>query len=533
MHKDIVKLLDCLPQGKKHSYFDRTYITGLTNFFDAHDEVNDINLDYILAYSFKELLDKEVFLNDIKLFYNQHILNIMNCDENEILKLSSEQIQERIKSAFNIIEPHDQEAETKLSKNINTSTNCEYKLHPFQERMRKRVVNLIFNNQKRFLIHMPTGSGKTRTATEIILDFIRLSAAKALLNENYKILWIAQSNELCEQAYETFKYIYDKKGTEDIQIQHFYGNNNLTDDIDDHPAIIFCGIQKLLKNYSKNSVWQRIRNNNYLVIVDEAHRSVASQWKKALDFFVDNSSTYLLGLTATPGSGSIDDQTSGYTLANYFDNNKLTITDEFYKDIEKPIHYLISQGFLAKIKRKEIESEYINSNLSIKSVSQGSFDFSKETLKELSINPRRNKFILDIITDNLKKDKKNKILVFSCGIEHNKILHSLLSFYGIKSDYIDATTKNRDLIINEFKHGDLNVLLNFGVLTTGFDAPKTNICIIARPISSIVMYSQMVGRILRGPKNGGNTENILYTIKDNFNHGDYDAMFNSFNDFYN
>jgi superfamily II DNA or RNA helicase len=70
------------------------------------------------------------------------------------------------------------------------------------------------------------------------------------------------------------------------------------------------------------------------------------------------------------------------------------------------------------------------------------------------------------------------------------------------------------------------------VLTTGFDAPKTNVCIIARPVGSIVLYSQMVGRILRGPKNNGNKNNKLYTIKDNLDHGDYDNLFNSFNEFY-
>ena len=46
------------------------------------------------------------------------------------------------------------------------------------------------------------------------------------------------------------------------------------------------------------------------------------------------------------------------------------------------------------------------------------------------------------------------------------------------------------------------------------------------------MYSQMVGRILRGPRNQGNDCNTLYTIKDNLGHGDYDDLFNYFNDFY-
>jgi superfamily II DNA or RNA helicase len=52
-------------------------------------------------------------------------------------------------------------------------------------------------------------------------------------------------------------------------------------------------------------------------------------------------------------------------------------------------------------------------------------------------------------------------------------------------------------------------------LTTGFDAPKTNVAIIARPTKSLVLYSQMVGRAMRGKKNGGNKECNIYTVIDN------------------
>jgi superfamily II DNA or RNA helicase len=158
------------------------------------------------------------------------------------------------------------------------------------------------------------------------------------------------------------------------------------------------------------------------------------------------------------------------------------------------------------------------------------FNFKSRTLDDLTANASRNLSIINIIKENY--DLGKKILVFTCGLVHNKILKSILLDYQIESGCIDANSKNRRFLIDRFKNGDLNILLNFGVLTTGFDAPKTDVCIIARPISSIVMYSQMVGRILRGPLNKGNKNNVLYTIKDNLGHGDYDNLFNSFNDFY-
>jgi superfamily II DNA or RNA helicase len=58
------------------------------------------------------------------------------------------------------------------------------------------------------------------------------------------------------------------------------------------------------------------------------------------------------------------------------------------------------------------------------------------------------------------------------------------------------------------------ILINYGVLTTGFDAPATSAAIIARPTRSLVLYSQMVGRATRGVKAGGNAEAEIVTVVD-------------------
>ena len=58
------------------------------------------------------------------------------------------------------------------------------------------------------------------------------------------------------------------------------------------------------------------------------------------------------------------------------------------------------------------------------------------------------------------------------------------------------------------------VLVNFGVLTTGFDAPKATAAVIARPTKSLVLYSQMVGRAIRGPRAGGTETCEVVTVVD-------------------
>lgn len=58
------------------------------------------------------------------------------------------------------------------------------------------------------------------------------------------------------------------------------------------------------------------------------------------------------------------------------------------------------------------------------------------------------------------------------------------------------------------------VLSNYGVLTTGFDAPAASAAVIARPTRSLVLYSQMVGRVIRGPKAGGTSTCDIVTVTD-------------------
>jgi superfamily II DNA or RNA helicase len=56
--------------------------------------------------------------------------------------------------------------------------------------------------------------------------------------------------------------------------------------------------------------------------------------------------------------------------------------------------------------------------------------------------------------------------------------------------------------------------MNYGVLTTGFDAPQTSAALIARPTKSLVLYSQMIGRAIRGPRAGGNETAEILTVVD-------------------
>ena len=96
-----------------------------------------------------------------------------------------------------------------------------------------------------------------------------------------------------------------------------------------------------------------------------------------------------------------------------------------------------------------------------------------------------------------------------------------------------TSSQNRKNIVKNFRDKEVKIIFNYGVLSTGFDAPGTDAILIARPTTSPVIYSQMLGRGLRGPAFGGKAECLLIDVKDNLiGLPDEKACFTLFNNYY-
>ena len=76
-------------------------------------------------------------------------------------------------------------------------------------------------------------------------------------------------------------------------------------------------------------------------------------------------------------------------------------------------------------------------------------------------------------------------------------------------------TAKRIDIFERFRNNELKIIINHDMLSTGIDLPKVDRLICTRPVGSAILYSQMIGRALRGPKNGGNKKNTVVNINDN------------------
>jgi superfamily II DNA or RNA helicase len=144
-------------------------------------------------------------------------------------------------------------------------------------------------------------------------------------------------------------------------------------------------------------------------------------------------------------------------------------------------------------------------------------DLSSDFIKKLSMNEARTNMIIEkTIIEN--KDKNNKIIIFAGSVESAKNINLILKMENINCALVTGETNllERRTNIEKFKDAKsgLNIIINYGVLTTGFDAPKANVAIIGRPTQSVTLYSQMVGRVMRGKKAGGKKLCKVITVKD-------------------
>lgn len=179
---------------------------------------------------------------------------------------------------------------------------------------------------------------------------------------------------------------------------------------------------------------------------------------------------------------------------------------------------LIKRKVLCDVYHHVLQSERIELNREDAKHMELWGEFRSNTLKEIGRHYGRNKMILEKIR-GLKRIGRRKILFFGCSVEHSRqIAMFLRMFYNMKVRYVDSKmdVDSRVSAIEQFRNGDLEVLCNFDVLTTGFDAPSVDCVFVGRPVKSTLLYTQMIGRGMRGTKSGGTDSVLIVDIDDNF-----------------
>lgn len=384
-----------------------------------------------------------------------------------------------------------------------------YPLFPHQRAASIAVRSALSEGDRRVLLHMPTGSGKTRTAWTTVVDLLRGQPDGGV------VLWLAHSEELCDQAFDEACRAWAALGSRDLTIRRHYGQHRIADlsVIDD--GIVVGGLQLLYgDSLSRQGEFLTFARRLLLIVLDEAHQAIAPTYSHLIELLHRRRETGILGLSATPGR-SLRDVGADQELATFFRHRKVKLEVPGFANA---VDYLTAEGYLASIEYVRLPfrsaGEVTLTPGEAERVEQG-FELPARVVDQLESDDLRNLLIIEQVVREVEMG--GNVILFAVSVEHANLLASVLKLRGVAAASVTGSTprERRRQIIAKYRDTDeIRVLCNYGVLTTGFDAPKTNVAVIARPTSSVVLYSQMVGRAARGPRAGGNATCRVVTVVD-------------------
>lgn len=397
-------------------------------------------------------------------------------------------------------------------------------LHNYQKRIVTRVKEMLCNghapsSDRRGMISLPTGSGKTRVAVQAIVEAICDGFSGG-------VLWVADRDELCEQAVEAWRQVWSSVGPEGNRLRvsrMWAGQPRPLPTGDLH--VVVATIQTLNAKLSNQPEEYRFLADFELVVFDEAHRSIAPTFTTVmqeigLTRWQRETEPFLLGLTATPYRGHDKEETA--RLVRRYGGNRLDAGAFASDEPEEVIGELQAMRVLAHADHEIIDG--------------GDFSLNQDELNTLNAMPHpawlpasmesriagdanRTRRIVESY-ENLVGDSRGEkwpTLIFATSVEHAMTVAALLNSQGIRSRAVSGSTETsvRRDIVEGFRAGEIDVLVNYGVFREGFDAPRTRVIIVARPVYSPNLYFQMIGRGLRGLKNGGNERCLIINVQDN------------------
>jgi DNA repair protein RadD len=330
--------------------------------------------------------------------------------------------------------------------NLHTMSG-NFTLRPYQQAALAECGNALAAGRRPILV-APTGAGKTVLAVALI------AAARAA---GRRSLFLAPRRELVHQTVEKLTA------------------SGLP------PGIVMAGeapsLYAPVQVASLQTLHARLKKGGGhvpradLVIVDEAHLSIAPSSLKVLEHYRDAD---VVGLTATPARGD------GRALGIVFD--QLVPVSS--------VSELTAEGFLCPA------VYYAPSKPDLSEVKVQAGDYVQNQLERVMNAPQ---LIGDVVQHWHKLAAGRRTVVFASGIEHSQHLANAFNESGVRAEHVDAATPQscRDAIFDRFRAGYTTILTNCFLASYGFDLPDLSCVVLARPTKSLVLYLQMVGRGLR------------------------------------
>jgi superfamily II DNA or RNA helicase len=382
-------------------------------------------------------------------------------------------------------------------------------LHRFQQEISAKLRPVLIRREAngralKAMLELPTGAGKTRVASETVLRLFIEGEMRG------PVLWIAQSQELCEQAVQTWETVWRGLGDERPLTIGRLWENNVVHEPDTEFSVIVATDAKLdvvLKNPDEYA-WL---SNPAAVVVDEGHRAGDSaRYTRILSWLGVAGRGWerpLIGLSATPFKGHSERATA--ILASRFGNRKLAAFEaNAYDELAKI-------GVLARVQHEVLTGVDVELSASELDAAESRRRLAPNVLDRIGRDQARMRTLVNHI---LAQDPSWPVLVFTPSVLSAQVLAAMLRYRDVEAASVSGQTgrQARREVIERFKSGEIRVLANCDLLVQGFDAPGVMALYIARPTFSPNAYIQMAGRGLRGPANGGKAECLIVDMADNF-----------------
>lgn len=318
------------------------------------------------------------------------------------------------------------------------------KLRDYQEDARQAIQNEWEDGNKKTLLVLPTGTGKTIVFSKVIEDRVK---------KGERVLVLAHRGELLDQAADKLEQSTGLKTAtekaEQTSLGSFY-------------RVVVGSVQTMMR---EKRLEQFDPDFFDTIIIDEAHRTIADSYLRVLHHF---EGANVLGVTATPDRGDMKNLGSYYESLAY----------------EYTLPKAIKEGYLAPIKALTIPLQ-----LDLSKVGQSVGDFSTRDLGS-ALDP----YLESIADEMVKVASDRKTVVFLPLVDTSKRFTEILNKKGFKAVEINGESKDRAEILEDFDKGKYNVLCNSMLLTEGWDCPSVDCVVVLRPTRVRSLYSQMVGR---------------------------------------
>ncbi|WP_085508983.1 type I restriction-modification system endonuclease [Thalassobacillus devorans] len=401
--------------------------------------------------------------------------------------------------------------DTDANKRLEEEDITKFGLRDYQKNAVLATENALKKGQRRMLVAMATGTGKTRTAIALMYRLIKSKKCR-------RILFLVDRNSLGQQTEDalidtkidgySFADTYDVKTLEDIKPEL-------------ETKVQIATVQGMVKRLFYNDGENIPSVGQYdFIIVDEAHRGYTvdremteeelefkdqndyvSQYRRVIDYF----DAACLGLTATPAlhtSEIFGDPIYKYSYSE-------AVLDGWLVDHEPPYLFKteLAKAGISFEKDEEVEVYDVdNAEIQLEKM-EDTVHFEVEQFNKKVITEPYNRAVLSKLTDYIDPTSNEKTLIFAATDQHaDLIVRILKEEFSKRGDEIedDAIVKITGYIyhpkdaIRKLKNERLpNIVVTVDLLTTGIDVPAITNIVFLRRVQSRILYDQMLGRATR------------------------------------